>query len=183
MSKRLFVAVDVDEATRAQAALVSAALRERIGPGTRASWVRPGQMHVTLLFFSAADPGYEDRIRRALAQPIAEPVFAVSFQGLRAFPERGSPRVVWLDVREGAGPLRRVHERLAERLHIEPGAFTPHLTVARLKGRLPADRAAEIAEIPASAGPSAIDRVTLYESCLSPAGPRHLRLADALLQP
>lgn len=100
MGKRLFIAVDIDEATREQVGRISMGLREGIGY-TKASWVRPERMHLTLDFLGNADADLERRARHALAHPITEAPFDVSFEGLGLFPERGSPRVLWLGVGEG----------------------------------------------------------------------------------
>ena len=48
--KRLFIAVDIDEPTREQVDRISMGLREAFGH-TKASWVRPDRMHLTLQFF------------------------------------------------------------------------------------------------------------------------------------
>ena len=194
VGKRLFIAVDIDEATRAQVGRISTGLRDAIEAQTRAcpersrgvSWVRPDRMHLTLHFFGSADGALEERVRGALAHPIAQPAFDVFFDGVGFFPERGSPRVLWLGVREGSEALRRLHavlvgldssRALPERTN---EALTPHLTLARFRDRVPKAKLAEISGIPASAGPSRIDRVTLYESRLSP-GPAYIPLAEALL--
>ena len=202
--KRLFIAVDIDEATREQVGRISTGLREVIETHTKASWVRPDSMHLTLHFFGSADAALEQRVRAALAHPIREAPFDLSFHGLGFFPERGSPRVLWLGIRDGLAALRRIQTALVGRdlSRALPGAenepFTPHLTLARLREPVPRTKMAEIIDIPASAGPSRIDRVTLYESRLSPAsldlrsgrpevarraGPAYIPLAEALLQP
>lgn len=184
VGKRLFIAVDIDEATRVQVGRIVADVRPAVEKGTKASWVPPDRMHLTLLFFGSADGSLEERIHGALAQSVREPPFDVTFRGLGWFPERGSPRVLWLGIRDGLVELRRIQKALEHAAGASPereGAFTPHLTLARLKDRLPRANIAEITDIPASAGPSRIDRVTLYESRLSPSGPTYLPLAEALL--
>lgn len=187
MGKRLFIAVDIDEATRAQVEGISAGVREAIGAHTKASWVPSDRMHLTLHFLGNADAALEERMRGALERPISEAPFDVTFDRLGFFPERGSPRVLWLGIRDGLAPLRRIHAALAGRnsscalSERETGAFTPHLTLARLRDRVPHAKLAGIARIPASAGPSRIDRVTLYESRLSPGGPTYVRLTAAQL--
>ena len=141
-------------------------------------------MHLTLHFLGGADAALEQRARDGMARALSESAFDVTFDGLGCFPERGSPRVLWLGIRDGLEPLRRIQRSLAEQLQIQSdheGPFTPHLTLARLKDRIPRTKLAKIAEIPAFAGPSRIDRVTLYESRLSPLGPTYLPLAEALL--
>jgi 2'-5' RNA ligase len=182
LGKRLFFAVDIDDATREQIACISADLRAAIETYGRASWVRPDRMHLTLHFFGSADAIVEQRARAALASPIQESPFDVMFDGVGFFPERGSPRVLWLGLRDGLEPLRRVHKTVVGPL-AGVDAFRPHLTLARLRDRVPRAKFAQIAGIPASAGPSRIDRVTLYESRLSPAGPTYVPLAAATLKP
>jgi 2'-5' RNA ligase len=187
-SKRLFLAVDVDETTREQVARISTGLREVVGH-TKASWVRQDRMHLTLHFFGSADATLEARVRDTLADSIAEPPFDVSFDGLGFFPERGSPRVLWLGVVAGLEQLRRLQRALVNRGESPAiqshtgGSFNPHLTLARFRDRVPRAKLAEIADIRAFAGPARIDRVTLYESRLSPAGPTYVPLAEALLIP
>lgn len=183
--KRLFIAVDIDDATREQVGGIAARLRTALEPHTKASWVRPDRMHLTLHFLGAVEDAVEQRVRHALAAPIREAPFEVTFDGVGWFPEHGSPRVLWLGIRDGLEPLRRIERLLRNQLALHrdhEGPYTPHLTLARIRDRVPRGRVAEIAGIPASAGPSRIDRVTLYESRLSPAGPAYVPLASALLK-
>ena len=105
-------------------------------------------------------------------------------RGSDVFPARGSPRVLWLGVGDGVPELRRIQNALERALGVSAGheeSFTPHLTLARFRDRVPRAILAQIADIRAYAGPSLIDRVTLYESRLSPAGPTYLPLAQAPL--
>jgi 2'-5' RNA ligase len=185
VAKRLFVAVNIDEETRGQLDRISAAVREHLGAQTRASWVKADRMHLTLQFFGDADATLEERINAALGSPIRQQAFDLSFAGLGFFPERGSPRVLWLGILEGVDELRRVERLLHNRLNLkrDHGEFKPHLTLARFRERPVRGKLAEIRDIHVSAGPTRIDRVTLYESRLSPAGPTYLRLAEAPLLP
>jgi 2'-5' RNA ligase len=185
VAKRLFIAVDIDEHTRGEIGGISKALRAAVGSRFKASWVHADRMHLTLCFFGAADAALERRISEALVEPVGEHPFDLSFEGLGFFPERGFPRVLWLAVRRGGRELRRVQQILQHRLELPPEReeFSPHLTLARIKDRVPRAEMAKIADIAASAGPSRIDRVTLYESRLSPQGPTYVQIADAPLQP
>jgi len=180
--KRLFVAADIDDATRAQIEIISRSLRDAIDTRTRASWVRADRMHLTLQFFGAADAALEERLMAALGDAFDAPSFDLSFDGLGFFPERGSPRVLWLGIRNGEAELLRVQQIVRQRLALPPEPFTPHLTLARFRERMSRGALGEIADFRAQAGPSRIDRVTLYESRLSSGGPTYLRLAEAPLR-
>jgi RNA 2',3'-cyclic 3'-phosphodiesterase len=145
-------------------------------------------MHLTLHFVGSADAAMEQQVRAVLARPISQAGFDVAFDGLGCFPQRGTPRVLWLGISAGVDALRRLHSAfdvsalpgLPPKRSDEP--FTPHLTLARFRDRVPRGMLAKILENPASAGPSRIDRVTLYESRLSPAGPPYIPLAEAHLR-
>jgi 2'-5' RNA ligase len=183
--KRLFLAVDIDESTREAIAHVSAGLRVR-AEARRVTWVHPDRMHLTLHFMADADDELERRMLGALAQPIPMAPFNLSFNGLGVFPSSGPPRVLWLGIGAGLQDLHRVHDMIQQGLGVagRPAErFTPHLTLARFRDRVPRRQIAEIAAIPASAGPCRIDRVTLYESRLSPAGPSYVPLGEAPLKP
>jgi 2'-5' RNA ligase len=185
VGKRLFIAVDIDDATREQVSRIAGRVREQIASAAKASWVLPARMHLTLQFFASADDTLEQRVRAALAHMIPEAAFDLTLEGLGIFPPRGSPRVLWLGIRDGVDELQRIQKGLERALGASgghAGSFTPHLTLARFRDRVPPAILAQIADIQASAGPSRIDRVTLYESRLSPGGPTYLPLAQAPLQ-
>jgi len=173
---RCFVAFDLPRPVRNHLAKVTAPLRERYD----IRWVPPEQMHVTVLF--AGDVGREavdalaERVERCELAPLS-----LQLQPLGVFPPRGIPRVVWAGLGGGTAALRATQEQfeaVAEPLGIprEKRAFTPHVTLGRVKspfGALAlidqlAERSADLKDKPFEA-PS----LTLYESVLTPQGPRH----------
>jgi 2'-5' RNA ligase len=187
VGKRLFVAVDVDDPTRDTVDHLSRALRQdsAIQKLGRASWVGKERMHLTLHFVADADAGAERLLRDALGQLGPHAPFNLTFRGLGFFPERGAPRVLWLGIAEGLDDLRAIHADLDRRLRLAGrfgDSFHPHLTLARFRDRVPSGRAEEMAGFPAAAGPSRIDRVTLYESRLSHEGPIYTAVAQAPLK-
>jgi 2'-5' RNA ligase len=187
VGKRLFLAVELDEATRIAVDDLSHQLRQdlRIQSVGRTSWVSRDRMHLTLHFAGDADAAAERRLLDALAIPIPCSPFRLGFHGLGVFPERGSPRVLWLGIGDGLDDLLAVRRELTRRLGTTPGrpeAFHPHLTLARFRDRVPRGRLGEMSAFPVAAGPSPIDRVTLYESRLSPKGPAYAALAEAPLK-
>ena len=97
--------------------------------------------------------------------------------------------MLWLGISEGLVELREIHGELQRRLGAHAGPpkgghyadFHPHLTLARFRDRAARPDAAKLAKMDASAGPCRIDRVTLYESRLSPSGPTYTALAQGAL--
>jgi 2'-5' RNA ligase len=186
--KRLFVAVDLDEPTRDAIAKISSSVRDAVAHGSsrpRVTWVPPDRFHLTIEFLGDVDPAAEQRVRSALEQPIPVAPFTLQFDGLGLFPPARSPRVLWLGIAEGVAGLRRVHAELRRRLgdQAKPEEeFNPHLTLARIRDRVPRQQWSRTTAMRARAGPCPIDRVTLYESRLSPKGPAYARVAEALLK-
>lgn len=189
MSDRLraFIALDLDEAARGRLAALTQRLKPEL-PGVR--WVRPEGVHLTLRFLGWSEPPALAAIEERLAPAAAAcPAAEVPLGGLGMFPERGSPRVLWvgLELPPAMHDLQRACERAAVEQGFEPEerAFAPHLTLGRWK-----DRARRPALPDVDLGRAHIERLVLYRSDLKPAGavytplrvfplppsqPRHLR--------
>jgi 2'-5' RNA ligase len=184
---RLFVAVDLDEDVRRRIGRIAGALKRDSGTRLKATWTRPERMHVTLHFLGeVGDDGLPD-LTAKLGADIEVSPFDIALAGLGVFPSAERPRVIWLGVREGGAHLVAVHDTIARRiadlgLPLEPRAFTPHVTLARLRGHMPGTATRALASHGASqAGRCRVDAVTLYESRLGPGGSTYSALARAAL--
>jgi RNA 2',3'-cyclic 3'-phosphodiesterase len=186
---RLFCAVELSEAVKAEAGQIAARLAEGLGSSaTRAvTWVAPPAMHLTVRFIGEADDTLAAEIRRRVGEPFELAPFHVTVSGVGAFPASGPPRVVWLGIREGAAELARVNADLESRfeglgLSRDDRPFRAHLTLGRVKGPLgPGARQVIASSSAASAGRCPVERVTLFESRLSPSGARYTPLAHGAL--
>jgi 2'-5' RNA ligase len=181
---RLFIAADLDEAARAAVAGALTRLREwserdRRGSTRGVSWVRAGNLHLTLHFLGDVDAAGLPALERALAPALDVEPARVGLGGWGVFPPRGQPRVIWAGVTSGAEALARAHRELGERLRAagmtpEARPFSPHLTVGRVKAPSGTHWMRAVAEAPpCPACEWALHACTLYESRLSPAGPEY----------
>ena len=173
---RCFVAFDLPQPVRNHLDAVTAPLRDRYD----IRWVPPEQMHLTLLFAGDIDDAGVDALAGAVDRCDAAPL-TLSLQPFGVFPAKGIPRVVWAglggDV-EAVREAKDAFEAIGERLDLprEKRAFTPHVTLGRVKspfGALAlidqlAERSQDLKDKPFQA-PS----LTLYESRLTPRGPRY----------
>jgi 2'-5' RNA ligase len=180
---RLFIAVDVDAATRRAVERLRERVRERLPAADRAlRWVEPANLHLTIRFLGEqADPG---RIEAALGPPFEQPAFDLAWHDPAWLPPRGRPRVFYLAVGDGVAPLQALEREITHRLAglgVPPDErpFTAHLTLARVRegadphviGRLDAATAHE----PVAAGLRVpVGTVVLYESRLSPRGSTYI---------
>ena len=181
---RAFIAVEVDDATRAACAAFQAAAR-RTGAVVR--WVDPGVMHLTLIFFGDIFAGQVPAVCAAMdAVAQAHGPFELEVRGTGCFGNPRAPRVVWAGIRGGAERLLALHGDLAGAMRalghrVEERPLVPHLTLGRVKSTRCADRLADLiaARRQDAFGDFAVRRLALKKSTLTPQGFRYTSLHAA----
>jgi len=171
---RAFVALPLPEALQAAVADTIRRLKPAL---PEVGFVREEGVHVTLRFlgWTRAETlaALEPPLRAAAA---ACPPLAVAVRGIGTFPERGSPRVLWLGLvlPAAAGVLQEACERaaVAAGFEPEPRAFRPHLTLGRWRGRA---RRPALPDV--DLGTGGIDRLVLFRSQLRASGSEYTALA------
>ena len=163
---------------------VSSIQEQLMATGARLKLVELENLHLTLRFIGEVPQETVEGIKRALEGLEFEP-FTVRFAGLGAFPDARRPRVIWIGVAEGGQELAelsaKVNRALSKlKLPNPEEEFTPHLTVARVKGgvgSLPKllQEAAQV-EI----GAMRVDRVRLKRSTLTSRGPIYQTIYEKL---
>lgn len=186
---RLFIAVDLPAELKERLAEVQRCL------GKAAEYLRftrPEGIHLTLKFLGEVEPALVERIVAAMqeAAAAAQPLELMT-AGVGVFPNPRSARVVWVGVEGDVEPLQALQRDLEQRLQRlgfsrERGAFTPHLTVARVREGLgPAERAA-LAQVlerlrPPEPARFPVNELVLFESFLERGGARYEGRARARL--
>jgi 2'-5' RNA ligase len=170
---RLFVAVPVNDAVKAEAAKVAAALRQS---KAKLKLVEPENVHVTLRFLGEA--GDAGPFIEAI-DAVGEKPFRVVFDSVGAFPSKEYVRVVWIGCSEGGQTLKNIHRVFSEKAGLPSEAYVPHVTIARVHGK-PDDAVRKALETPVSAEMLA-DRMLLVESTLGPRGPAYKVLHEKRL--
>ena len=187
---RLFVAVDIDDATRRRIERATDGLRrvlEQARSPVRIAWVPADRLHLTLQFVGEVSDAVGGEIAACLEAPFDQSPFELRFGPLGMFPRTGLPRVVWLGIEQGATELTSLQATVARRLERiefrrESRPFAPHLTLARIKeDGTRADRERIAGTRLEPVGGCTIDHVTLYQSRLSPRGPTYTPLASTPL--
>jgi 2'-5' RNA ligase len=178
---RLFTAIELGEAARAELAEVGAELRRRVDsttPRARLRWVAPERLHLTVRFIGEADESQASRIIAALRDPLSFPPFSMSFDRFGAFPASGPPRVLWAGVGIGAEAVVQAEAAISDRLAAiglvrEERTYRPHLTLARVRDAVGLRAAWLFEGLQVAATPTAVDAITLFQSRLSPKGPTY----------
>jgi 2'-5' RNA ligase len=196
-SHRLFVALDPPDPVRRRLAALQAELRR--GAGRHADevrWVAPENVHLTLQFLGAVPeervPGVEAALRAVAAE--ARPL-SLEVKGAGGFPNARRPRVVWAGLGGDVAPLAALAAGIGRRLAPlgfppEERPFSPHLTLGRARdGRGAPGLAGSLARTSGQDGaPWRASELVLFESHLSPKGPRYeaiarIALGDQLASP
>ncbi|MFQ6001979.1 MAG: RNA 2',3'-cyclic phosphodiesterase, partial [Anaerolineae bacterium] len=135
---RTFVAIELNEEIKSELTRVQEMLKEKIAtPHLR--WVNPANVHLTLKFLGNVPLDRIQEITAALREAcIGLSPFIMGVSGIGCFPSTNNPRVIWVGVQEETGRLKRLQERVEERLaglgfKPEPRPFHPHLTLGRVR--------------------------------------------------
>ncbi len=183
---RAFIAAHLTDSLRREIALCQAEFK---GTGADVKWVDPDNLHLTLKFLGEIA---EDRVSTLLETlklallPLSP--FAISIEGIGAFPRTTSPRVVWLGVHQGAEELIKLAEKAeqaCEKLGFakEERPFAPHLTIGRVRSRdqlAPLIKRLQVAEFRGSETVP-VNQISLFESVLSSKGPLYTLRAEITL--
>jgi RNA 2',3'-cyclic 3'-phosphodiesterase len=143
--------------------------------------------HLTLKFLGDTDAGLLEQISQTADEVAANHChIEVQLTGLGAFPRPERPSVVWAGLAP-IQPLQMLAAELESKLEqrgFEPERrpFEPHITLARVKARPPGELRELLDQYREHRfGRATVREITLYESQLTPAGPRYSPLSTHTL--
>jgi RNA 2',3'-cyclic 3'-phosphodiesterase len=173
---RLFTAVDIPDSV--QSALE--AMIGRLRPAAKISWTTGEKLHITTKFIGEWPESRIEEMQRALAGVGSAGVIRIAVRGMGWFPNPKNPRVLWAGVE--AGPelamLARATEQAVHALgvEIEKRKYSPHLTLARIRERVPLDRLRRAVEAEGAAECGAFEASAFFLYLSS--GGRYTKLAE-----
>lgn len=153
-------------------------------------WVRPEGMHLTLKFMGDIPAALVERVLEALPQVTAGfSPFGLTIAGLGVFPNPRRPRVLWAGVQgdlETLSALQLAVDDAVGNLGLpkEMRAFSPHLTLGRVRREVSEVQLSKIGQVMADgklpSNPSwTADTVNLMRTELDLAGSRHYLVGSA----
>jgi 2'-5' RNA ligase len=181
---RLFTGLDLPDDVVAKLA----ELMRRLQPAARIQWSPPGNLHVTTKFIGEWPAERLGELKEALARLPARGAIGVRIRRVGFFPNPHAPRNFWCGIEApGLAELAADIDLAAAALGIarEKRAFSPHLTLARIKVAQSGERVElhslhqAIAALPSlEFGAFSADSFFLYQSTLRPAGSVYTKLAE-----
>jgi 2'-5' RNA ligase len=178
---RSFVAVELSTDIAEGVRRTQSGLRERTKD---VRWVRPEGIHLTLQFLGDVDPdrieGIADRAETSI-KGIGP--FTIGIRGCGGFPDAKYPRVIWIGVDDPSGALKelqaKVEQGMAEMgFTREERAYTPHLTIGRLRSGKGKGKVAQALEAMQGCdlGGMEVREICLFRSQLKPTGAEYTKL-------
>jgi 2'-5' RNA ligase len=183
---RLFFAAELDSHLADDLEQAVTPLRA-LEPGL--AWVAPDKRHLTLRFLGEVDEAaLPDLIATTDSLAATHRPFDMELGGVGAFPSLRRARVVWIGVQQEPR-LELLHHDLELALEplgyeLEGRPFRPHVTLARVRAPIEAERGRALARAARKVAFSATQHVaalTLFESVLASTGARYRRVHTAIL--
>src|ERR1700683_2409914 len=148
---RLFTAIEISPSAKDDAKDDSnddvksnlRSLLERLRPAAKLNWTRVDNLHITTKFIGEWPEDRLEDIKRALLSVPSPGAIQVRIGGIGWFPNARNPRVLWAGVKAGEElrQLAQATETAGHPLGVarEDREYSPHLTLARIRDRVPLD--------------------------------------------
>ena len=188
---RSFIAIELPREVKQ--ALVSLQEKLKAAGGAPVKWVDPGSIHLTLKFLGDIDSGITGGITAALEEAArGTHPFSVEVSGLGVFPNPRRVQVVWVGLTGELDKLNQLQKRIEAALvpldfKVEGRAFTPHLTLARVRDYAGPDARQKLGQLIEKAGFDAktvikVNAVQLMRSQLTREGPIYTKISTIELK-
>jgi 2'-5' RNA ligase len=184
---RTFIAIEIPAEIIKEMAKVQDELKRS---GADAGWARPEGIHLTLKFLGEMPESRIQEVKSTLFQAAeATSRFRLKIAGAGAFPNLRNPRVVWLGVSGDIDRLLVLQGSVEKSMTAigfdrEERAFSPHLTLARIRYLRPryswqkaidSIKDIRLAEFD-------VDHVSLMKSDMKPSGAVYMELGRVRLK-
>ena len=172
---RLFLAIELDDASRGHLVAVQAAAAPVMA---EASQTRPQNLHLTLKFLGEVEPRRAEALTESLAKVRGPAGIELAAVGAECFPPRGPIRIIAAALGGQVEALGAIHGAIEQRCRFlgfdrETRAYRPHVTLARARPILPPATRERLTEAtqPFWPGPTFVAKeFVLVQSTLKPQG-------------
>ncbi len=185
---RAFIALDLPARSRDLIQQQTAFLRNQLG-NELIRWVPAENIHLTIKFLGEISNAHLTFLKQMITQTAESCApFDVQIGGLGCYPNPRAPRVIWIGLHapQALSSLQKNIEAGAVRLgyEAENRAFSPHLTIGRLRQNAPS---AELPKIRSALNAAQLgkmdvvrmDAIHLFKSELTPNGSIYTKLFSA----
>ena len=181
-SKRVFVGIDISRKFLQLIPMLKTTVGELEGD---IKWISGKNLHLTLSFLGNIDESKFEMLISNLQEVKKLRKFTLSVNGTGIFPNPSNPKVFWLGIEDGYDELSD-SQSIVDKLSFEyketqrEEKFIPHITIGRINSAKKSTKIDVTTFLNAVYSPIEIpiNIVNLYESRLTPDGPRYKILAE-----
>ena len=188
---RSFIAIELPEEVKSGLHRLQAELK--LPQHTFVKWAAPEGIHITLKFLGNVSPQKVAAVTKVMEQASEEiSPFRLEVGEVGAFPNLRQPRVLWVGITGEMDKLAALQQRIDNSLAPlgfakETRAFTPHLTLARLREGVSPDDRRDFGELVMKTPTEVnykitVSSISLMKSQLLPGGAVYSRLAEVKLK-
>ena len=172
---RVFIAIELPEAVKKEMSRVQ---NKIMNTANKIKWVSYASMHITLKFLGEIKEKRLNKVFEAVERiTIERDSFSIEIKGAGIFPDKGSPRVIWIGIKEGSIELTQMAKELEKKLSEqgfpqEGKKWMPHITLGRVKQLKDEEiiRKLITEERHTPGGKAKVKEVTVMQSHLTPRG-------------
>lgn len=187
---RTFIAIELSQEIKDALGRLQAQLKTT---GADVKWVAQENIHLTLKFLGEINEQKINEVIRII-ESIAKDtkIFPMGLSSIGAFPKIDFPRVIWIGIAQGENVVKEIAEGLENNLAEigiprEERPFSSHITIGRTKSSQNRFKLVqELKKLADNSGKENLeftaDKITLFKSTLSSAGPLYERLKEVSLQ-
>ena len=146
--------------------------------GLDIKFVEMENLHFNLKFFRQLEEGKIEELKAKIEKACSMfESFEIEIKGIGAFPSKNYVRVVWLGVKEGLHTFKALAEAvdssIGEMGFEKEKQFVPHLTLGRVRSGRNKEEIRKLMDKleDVEIGKMKVDKLTLFQSKLSPEGP------------
>lgn len=146
---RTFIAIELPEKIKKEIEQAQAPLKRA---DAFVSWVKPGNIHVTLKFLGEVPEEKINEVFSGTERALAGAKrFTMSLKGMGAFPDFRRPRVIWVGAGSGTAELSQIANKIEEEMEKigfprEKRKFSAHFTIGRVKSPKNIEKLTEMVE-------------------------------------
>lgn len=185
---RSFIALEMPDEVKETVALIIKRLRP--AQHRYVKWVSPDGTHLTVKFLGNIFPSQISQITGIMKTAADKvPPLELRLGGLGMFPNEQRPRVIWVALEGNTEPLAAMQREIEQALVplgfvAENRAFTPHLTLGRVRDNATPDERREIAGVVKDKkidyeAVFTLRELSLMKSTLTPTGAIYNRIDSA----
>jgi len=171
---RTFIAVELPEQIKKQIEVLQVPLKKT---NAFVSWVKPGNIHITLKFLGEVPEEKIDEVFSATELALkGAKSFKMNLKGMGAFPDFRRPRVIWIGTGKGGEELSDMANKIEDEMEKigypkEKRKFSPHFTIGRVKSPKNIEKLVELVKsADFETEDIEVNEVTVMKSQLHPAG-------------